>query len=77
MELKLEIGFNQLLNAIRQLPVAKQNQLKAELGQNMLISEKTANSKLQEILLHGGVMTDEESVAYEEVREMLSRWRTT
>lgn len=75
MELKLQLEFSQILNIIKQLPPAKKNELIAELSENRLSSKERANSRMQELLLHGPVMNDSEYSAYKEVRKKLNQWR--
>lgn len=74
MELKIEIGFEELLSAIKQLP---DNQL-AILKQELVKKRETPvkNSKLKTLLLKGPVMTDEQYKAFKETRKQLNQWRT-
>ena len=74
MELKVDIGFEQLLKAINQLPAAKIVQL---------LSAKKTDGKgqsntddFQKFLLNGPVMGDHQYDIYKETRTRLNKWRT-
>ena len=73
MELKVDIGFDQLMNAIKQLPVAKLTQLKAELSGNTLSEAQKNNSNFQHFLLSGPVMNDVQYEYYKEIRSRLNK----
>ena len=73
MELKIEIGFEQLLDAVKQLPDEQRAQLKAELNKK----PKKPSSPLtdfQKFLLNGPVMSDEHYRAYKETRKQFRKW---
>lgn len=77
MELKVDIGFDQLLKAINQLPAAKIIQLKAELSAKKTDGkDETGNDDFQKFLLSGPVMGDHQYDVYKETRTRLSKWRT-
>lgn len=76
MSLKLELDYSDLLKLIKQLPTNQILQLKSDLdnqikGKKM---EESANT-LQELLLEGPVMTDEEYENFQENRKLFDRWR--
>jgi hypothetical protein len=74
MELKVEIGFEQLLKVINQLPAAKIIQLKAELSGKSRNSESpTYTGYFQNFLLSGPVMDDHQYENYKEVRTRLNK----
>ena len=75
MELKVEIGFDQLMNAIKQLPAAKLKQLKAELSEQTL-TETMSRKNIQHLLLNGPVMSDVQYEDYKAIRDRLNKWRT-
>ena len=77
MELKVDIGFEQLLKAINQLPAAKIVQLKAELSAKKTDGkEQTSTDDFQKFLLNGPVMGDHQYDIYKETRTRLNKWRT-
>jgi len=77
MELKVDIGFEQLLKVINQLPAAKIIQLKAELSGKSRTNEKSAyTGDFQNFLLSGPVMNDHQYENYKEARTRLNKWRT-
>lgn len=48
MELKIDIGYEQLLRLVKQLPAAKMVQLKSELSENLIEEKsKSDNSEFQ------------------------------
>ena len=74
MELKLEIGFDQLLHAIQQLPENQRAILKEELNKEEQPKEEL--SDFQKLLLNGPVISDEQYKNYKEIRKHLNKWRT-
>jgi hypothetical protein len=62
MELKIEIGFDQLLDAVKQLPDEQRAKLKAEL--NKKPKTAPALNDFQKFLLNGPVMSDEQYKEY-------------
>ena len=77
MELKVDIGFEQLLKASKQLPAAKIEQLKAELSAKKKNNKNhTQPGDLQKLLLNGPVMDDHQYNLYKETRTRLNKWRT-
>lgn len=59
MEIKLNVGYEQLIAIINQLPMDEVNSLKAEIGK--ISSERTAETgdNLQSLIADGPVMSDE------------------
>lgn len=76
MELKVDIGFDQLLHAIKKLPLAKINQLKIELSEGFLGADDNHRSDFQKLLLKGPTMSEEQYTNFKEVRSKISQWRT-
>ena len=83
MELKVEIGFDQLMDAVKQLPKDKLDILKAELDkkpkEKSPAKKKPAKQELtdfQKFLLNGPVMSDEQYKEYKQIRKDLNKWRT-
>jgi hypothetical protein len=76
MELKVEIGYEQLVQAIKQLPVSKILQLKAELAVEKPTGNHSANSvDFQKLLLKGPVMDDKQYEGYKSLRNRFNKWR--
>ena len=77
MELKVNIGYEQLLTLVKQLPAAKIAQLKVELSEG-LIEEKAKAEKLdfKKLLLSGPVMSAKQHEAFLENRKQFNQWRT-
>ncbi|MDX9750305.1 MAG: hypothetical protein RBT71_04405 [Flavobacteriales bacterium] len=74
MTLKLDIGFEQLLQLIRQLPAEQRARVKAAL--NGPTSEAPAHDKaFEELLLSGPVLTKAELDKVAEAREAINKWR--
>jgi len=74
MELKVEIGFNELLHAIQQLPESQRAILQDELKKKE--QPKIDITDFQKFLLNGPVMSDEEYKNFKETRKRLNQWRT-
>ena len=77
MELKLNIGYQELIELIKQLPVNQLRKLKADI--NLIMPDKETNPekfKLQEFLLKGPVMSDDQSQDFLANRKHFSAWRT-
>ncbi|MEO6633669.1 MAG: hypothetical protein ABIN13_18150 [Mucilaginibacter sp.] len=76
MELKVEIGFEELLTAIKKLPPAQIMQLKEELSETGEISKNALDtSDFQKLLLNGPVMDDKQYKEYKSLRNRLNKWR--
>ncbi len=77
MELKVDIGFEQLVQAIKQLPEAKIMQLKAELSEKHF-SKKSSQASIdfQKLLLSGPVMDDKQYEGHKSLRSRFSKWST-
>jgi len=73
MELKLNIGYQEILELVRQLPLNQQIQLKAELPAN----PQPEKSDLKTLLLNRPVMDDEQYEQFLENRKHFNTWRTT
>ncbi len=77
MEGKLQIGYQELVALVRQLPASQIAQLKSELTDNFIEEKaKIAKSQLRQFLLNGPIMTDEEYENYQQNRKWISQWRT-
>jgi len=80
MELKVEIGFDQLLDAVKKLPENQRKILKAELNKNPIKNkkpiEKQALTDYQKFLLSFPVMSDEQYKEYKQIHKEINQWRT-
>lgn len=73
MEVKIDIGFDQLLSAIRQLPAKQRAILKKILNEKEEV--KTPNSEFKSFLLNGPVFNDDQLNLIAEARENINKWR--
>lgn len=74
MELKLNIGYQELLALIRQLPLRQLNRLKTDLRD--IDPTPKSGGDWKSFLLSGPVMTEQQYVAYTAQREHFERWRS-
>jgi len=76
MELKIKIGYKEILELVKQLPNNQLTKLRAELD-NVLVEEKSNKdiSELQELLLSGPVMSDEQYDNFKKNRQHFGSWR--
>lgn len=79
MELKINIGYQELLELIRQLPMKQFEQLKEDIqsvsAQKNPDKKNRSKDEFLELLLSGPVMDDEQYKDYLEIREQMSQWR--
>lgn len=76
MELKLNIGYNELLELIRQLPAKQLAKLKAELNENLSTKNQKRNTNdFQKLLLSGPTMSDTQYDQYLSIRKHINLWR--
>ena len=73
MELKLDIGWQQLLRLIEQLPKAKRQELKTILAQKEKTKQGTQD--LRNLLLNGPTFTDEQLQRMADARASIEKWR--
>lgn len=71
MNINLEIGFDQLLSLIMQLPSKQRKQLLDAVQKSEI--QPTLPNNLQELLLNGPVWTDEEYQNVMKTREQLNQ----
>ena len=77
MELKVEVGYEQLVLAIKQLSVAKIMQLKAELAIEGPTEKPSVNAvDFQKLLLSGPVMDDKQYENYKNTRNRFKAYKT-
>ena len=77
MELKINIGYNELFELIKQLPTNQLFQLKVDLSK--VYNQKglkTEKNNLKRLLLSGPIMSEEQYSAYESNRKWVNQWRT-
>ena len=72
MELKMEIGLEQLIQAIKQLPARQLARLKAEI--NNAVPEKTDKEAFKAFLLQAPTFTDEQIDLIAEARKSMNKW---
>lgn len=75
MEIRLNIGYEQLIAIINQLPIDEVNKLKAEIER--ISSEKNIENvnDLESLIADGPVMSDEKYNEFEENRKNFNQWR--
>ncbi|HEY4323239.1 MAG TPA: hypothetical protein VGN20_04615 [Mucilaginibacter sp.] len=72
MELKMEIGLDQLIQAIKQLPANQLVKLKAEI--NRTVPEKTDKEDFKAFLLQAPVFTEDQITLMEDARRSINKW---
>lgn len=77
MEVKLNIGYEQLIAIIHQLPIDEVNKLKVEIERITHERKVEAPDDLASLLDSGPVMSDEKYQEFEENRQNFSQWRTS
>ncbi len=75
MEIKLNIGYEQLIAIINQLPVDEVIKLKAEIEKISLEKQVDTSDELESIIADGPVMSDEKYREFENNRKKFSQWR--
>lgn len=75
MELKVRIGYEELLKLIQQLPKEQLFLLKKELEKFGKEKSSTEPNKLKELALSGPLMSDEQYGIFQNFREELNKWR--
>ncbi|MCO6479996.1 MAG: hypothetical protein J5I94_25385 [Phaeodactylibacter sp.] len=77
MELKLNIGYQELIELIKQLPASQIRKLKADLA--LIVTDNDMEkdmSDFQEFLLEGPVMEDDQYQDFLSNRKYFNTWRT-
>ena len=72
MELKMEIGLDQLIQAIKQLPAGQLLKLKAEI--NSTAVSKTEKEDFKKFLLQAPVFTEDQIALMEDARKSINKW---
>lgn len=76
MEIKVDIGYKQIIKLIKQMPASQLARLKAELDDKFLARKsKKEISDLQQLLLDAPVMTNAQYQSFLENRKRFSQWR--
>jgi len=76
MELKLDIGFEQLLVLIRQLPANQIAKLKIELPEILVDSQtQSINNTFRKLLLDSPTMSENQQESYLQTRERFKQWK--
>ena len=73
MELRLDIGLNEIIGLIRQLPMHKKVMLKNELEKE-ITGIKLADVDLTNMLLNGPVMSKSEYENFQSTRKYIGEW---
>ena len=77
MELKLNIGYQELIELIKQLPANQIRKLKADLASIVTDNDMEKDrSDFQEFLLEGPVMEDDQYQDFLFNRKYFNTWRT-
>jgi len=72
MELKMEIGLDQLIQAIKQLPAKQLIKLQAEI--NKTITDRTEKEGFKKFLLQAPVFSEDQILLIEEARKSINTW---
>lgn len=73
MEVQVNIGLEQLIKIVKELPEKQLNQLMAEI--NKVRTNRPSNSLLEDLLLNGPVATKKQLETIENNRNDLNQWR--
>ena len=76
MELTLDIGYNQVLHLVNQLPANQIVKIKYELSENNIAKKaKSEISDFQKFILSAPVMSDEQYDNFNQQRQHFNQWR--
>ncbi|MCO5934073.1 hypothetical protein NAF17_00855 [Mucilaginibacter sp. RB4R14] len=73
MQIQVDIGFNDLVEIVKNLPKDKLLQLKRELEEKPVKVEK---DQFRELLINGPTFSDEQIATMEEAQKAINQWRT-
>ena len=77
MNLTVKIGFDEIVQLVKQLPASKIKQLQDSVNQEFISKKaKEEISSFQDFLLKAPVMNDEQLKQFEENRKDFKKWRT-
>jgi hypothetical protein len=80
MELQINLGYEQILHLVKQLPFHEKQQLTQEIEKELRLEEEKKQagnnelSEFQKFLLKGPVMSDEQFKNFQELRKSFNRW---
>ena len=76
MELTLDIGYNQVLHLVNQLPANQIAKIKYEVSENSIVEKaKREISDFQKFILSAPVMSDEQYDNFNQQRQHFNQWR--
>jgi hypothetical protein len=76
MELVVNLGYEQVINLVRQLPANQIEKIKKEITQDYIQKKAQAEiSEFQQFLLSGPVMSNEQYQNFKENRKQFNTWR--
>jgi hypothetical protein len=76
MDLTVKIGYDEILNLVKQLPASKIKELQAVINQDFISNKAEQEiSSFQEFLLKGPVMSDKQLEQFNENRKAFGLWR--
>ena len=76
MKLSLDIGYNQILHLVNQLPANQIAKMKYELSENSITKKaKSEISDFQKFILSAPVMSDEQYANFNQQRQHFNQWR--
>jgi hypothetical protein len=76
MELTLDIGYNQILHLVNQLPDNQIAKIKYELSENSIAEKgKSEISDFQKFILSAPVMSEKQYANFNQHREHFNQWR--
>jgi hypothetical protein len=77
MNLTVNIGYNEILHLVKQLPASKIKQLQYAINNDFVAKKAEVEiSAFQQLLLNGPIMTDEHFAEFKKNRYNLSQWRS-
>jgi hypothetical protein len=74
MKVQVDIGFDQLVEIVKNLPAEQLKQLKAEIEKE--VKEDKPKVDLETLLLNGPVATKKQLKVIENNRKAINQWRT-
>lgn len=74
MQVQVEIGFDQLLQIVKSLPVGKLKRLKIEIEKEVL--QDKSKIDLETLLMNGPVATEKQLAIIAGNRTEINQWRT-
>jgi hypothetical protein len=77
MELKIDIGYSQILEIVKQLPVNQVVKLMVDAQSILEIDKETSEKKsFQQFLLSAPTMSENQYELFTENRKLFNQWRT-